>query len=466
MRFYVSNTCAVSYRCGVVLVSAILAAGFFVPDACAEETETGPGHTWSDWFSGELRLGLDAGRSSRDGDIELDQVLRLNIDPPEHERIHLRTTLWTLEDLDGHEDPSSIFRTLNDSRDTAVQARVMSLYLQVDDIGGDSALRLGRQRITEGIVYNRVDGVFYKWRNPRWTLYGFAGARATVYTDAHKDLRSGGGVSVRLPTRTRLAVDLFYGDDESRRFNTTPIFSSITSVSVTQRFANTHSAYARGTWNGDDFDELRLAAQGFFPGSEIVYNVSYHNQLSAVAERVNEVNEFFHLLGEFNEFQDFSVVVDVPITEHFGVGAEAQFHDAENSGIATFNRDFQRYGVSLDFFEIAQHYDASLIFDYWDADDGEGQWTITGEVSREWERTKASIGVDYDRFEDRVTNYDPAATPPVFVVDTHDDIYSFYVRLKHDFNENHTVRARALFEDDSGPDSPYWYLRAEYTIRF
>lgn len=461
VRFYFSNVCTVGSRCSVVF--AILAAGFSVPDAYAQQTE--PDHAWSDWFSGELQLGLDLGRSARDGDIELDQVLRLKVDPPEHEKFHLRATLWTLEDLDGHESRSSIFRTLNDARDTSVQTRVMSLYLQIDDLGGDSALRLGRQRITEGIVYNRLDGLFYKWRNPIWSWYGFTGARASVYTNARKDLRSGGGISVRLPTKTRVAADLFYGDDDRKRFNTGATFTTISSVSVTQLFTNTHSAYGRATWNGNHFDELRFTAQGFFPGSEIVYSASYQKRFSAVAERVNEVNEFFHLLGEFNEFQDYSVRVDIPITKHFGLGAEAQVHDAENGNNSSFNRDFQRYGVSFDFFDIAGHYDTSLILDYWDADDGEGQWTVTGEVSREWEHTKAAVGVDYDRFEDRVTNFDPVLQD-VFVVDTHEDIYSVYVRLKHDFNDNQTLRARAIFEDDDGPDSPYWYLRAEYTLRF
>ena len=111
----------------VVLVLVVLCACSSTSPVDAQELE--PDLSWRDWFSGELRLGLDTARSSRDGDIQMDQVLRLKIDPPEHERFHIRTTLWTIEDLDGREDPTSTLRTLNDASGSAVHARLLSLYL-------------------------------------------------------------------------------------------------------------------------------------------------------------------------------------------------------------------------------------------------------------------------------------------------------------------------------------------------
>ncbi len=427
--------------------------------------EPEPEASWREWFAGELQLGLDAARSSRDGDITLDQVLRLKIDPPKHERFHIRTTLWTVEDLDGHEDPTSTLRTLNDASGSSVNARLLSLYLEVDDVGGDSTLRVGRQRITDGVVYNRIDGAYYKLRGTRWEGYIFGGARASVYEDAHEDVATGAGISVRLPTKTRVGVDFFYGADERRSIGSSDIETSITSVSLHQALTSRHSVFGRATWNETDIDELRLTAQGFFRDSEIVYTLSYHNRLSTLTERVTDVSDFFRVLGEFNEFQDVHALVDIPITKRFGLGLEVQVHDAENASLESGNRDFQRYGMSLDMYELGGHYDTSLILEYWNADFGEGQWTVTGEVSREWERTKAALGIDFDRFEDRVTSFDPALQS-VLLVETHENIYSFYVKVEREINEQHKVRVRALFEDDDGPDSPYWRLRAEYTLSF
>ena len=447
----------------VAVVLVVLCACSSTSPADAQELE--PDLSWRDWFSGELRLGLDTARSSRDGDIQMDQVLRLKIDPPEHERFHIRTTLWTIEDLDGREDPTSTLRTLNDASGSAVQARLLSLYLEVDDVGGDSTLRLGRQRIADGVVYNRIDGAYYKLRGGRWEGYVFGGARASVYEDASEDLATGAGASIRLPTKTRVGVDYFYGEDERRRFGSSDIETSITSVSLRQALTKQHSAYARATWHDTDLDELRFTAQGFFSKSEIVYTVSYYKRLSTLTERVSDVSDFFRVLGEFNEFQDFHALVDIPITNRFGLGLEVQVHDAENAALASGNRDFQRYGVSLDIFDLAKHYDASVILEYWDADFGEGQWTVSGEVSREWRDTEAAVGIDYDRFQDRVTSFDPALQS-VLLVETHENIYSFYVKVGHEINERHKVRMRAIFEDDDGPDSPYWRLRAEYTLSF
>ena len=446
-------------------VVAFVVLSAFCASNPAGGQETEPKSSWREWFAGELRLGLDAARSSRDGDITLDQVLRLKIDPPKHERFHIRTTLWTLEDLDGREDPTSTLRTLNDASSSSVNVRLLSLYLEVDDVGGDSTLRLGRQRITDGVVYNRIDGAYYKLRGARWEGYVFGGARASVYEDASEDLATGAGASVRLPTNTRVGVDYFYGEDERRRFGSNDVETSIASVSLRQALTKQHSAYGRATWHDTDLDELRFTLQGFFSEREIVYTVSYYKRLSTLSERVTDVSDFFRVLGEFNEFQDVHALVDIPITKRFGLGLEVQVHDAENAALESGNRDFQRYGVSLDMFDLAKHYDASVILEYWDADFGEGQWTVSGEVSREWEDTEVAVGIDYDRFQDRVTSFDPALQS-VFLIETHENIYSVYLKVEHEINERHKVRVRAIFEDDDGPDSPYWRLRAEYTLRF
>lgn len=448
---------------GLPILLGIFAALVSAPNASAQDAE--PDSSLRDWFSGELQLGVDTARSDSEGDIELEQVLRLKIDPPEHNRVHLRTTLWTIEDLDGSEDPTSTLRSISDASDSAVQTRLLSLYVEVDDIAGDSTLRIGRQRIVDGVVYNRIDGFYFGWRRARWQGYAFAGARASVYEDAHEDVSTGGGVSVRLHAKTRLNVDMFYGEDERRRFGTGQVETTLTSVSLRQVLGKQHSLSGRATWNDTKLDEVRVTAQGFFSGSEIVYSASYRKRLSTLSNRVTEVTQFTNVLGELNEFQDFLGTIDIPLSEKFSLGFDAQVHDAENTALASGNRDFQRAGASLDMFDLAGHYDASVILAFWNADQGEGQWTVTGEVSREWEGTEVTVGVDYDRFEDRISTFDPALQTVSFV-EEHENIYSFYVDVKHEINEQHRIRVRAIFEHDDGPDSPYWRLRGDYTLRF
>ena len=131
MRVETNSSDCICRRLAIVFV--FLCPLWYTGMIDAQESEPEP--SWKEWFAGELQLGLDAARSSRDGDITLDQVLRLKIDPPKHERFHIRTTLWTIEDLDGREDPTSTLRRLNDASGSSVQVRLLSLYLEVDDVG-------------------------------------------------------------------------------------------------------------------------------------------------------------------------------------------------------------------------------------------------------------------------------------------------------------------------------------------
>ena len=447
--------------CLVALLAPLVLCG---PRSLAQDEEVADA-TVRDWFSGDLELGLDVARTSEDGDIELDQVLRLKMDPPKRERLHFQTTLWTIEDLDGPEESTSTLRTINDASDSSVQARLLSLYMEVDDLGGDSTLRLGRQRIVEGVVYNRIDGGFYKWRNRRWEVYGFGGARASIYEDAHGDYSVGAGASVRLPTKTRLGVDYFYGEDDRRTFEGDEVASSLTAFSVRQQLATNHSLYARATWFDTDLDEVRLSAQGLFSAQEIVYTLSYRNQLSPVADRVTDITEFYRVLGELNEYQDAQALLSIPVTKRFTLGLEGQVHEAENSSETTGNRDYFRVGTSFDFYKVLKHYDLSVYLNYWDSEFGEGQVTITGEVTREWAKVKATLGLDYDRFQDRLIEFDETAQE-AFTVESREDIYSAYARVRYTINDQHALRFYTIFEEDDGPDSPYWRLRAEYVLSF
>ena len=52
------------------------------------------------------------------------------------------------------------------------------------------------------------------------------------------------------------------------------------------------------------------------------------------------------------------------------------------------------------------------------------------------------------------------------VVDTRENVYSIFTELEWRFREDQEVFAKVAFEEDDGPDSPYWRVRAGYRIRF
>jgi hypothetical protein len=443
---------------------AILLFLFLASIVSAQETDHAE-RTWREWISGDLELGLNAARSDRDSDLELNQLLRLKIDSPENERLHVRSTVWTTEDLDGRESSSSAFHTLNDTSDAFVTTRVLSLYLELEGEHNDSRLRLGRQRILDSVAANRIDGLYFKAGQNKWNYYAFLGARASTYENSHEDISIGAGLSWVPARGTRLALDVFFGDDERRRFGSDEIEATLTSLSLRHSINMYHNLFGKATWYESDLDEFQLTTQGVFQEDSLFYTLTYRKRVSTLSERPTDFPQFFSVVGELNGYEDVQGIVSITLGQRFEMGFEVQVHDADDDMLETGNRDFQRYGLSLDVSKLAKHYDARVIFEFWDAEDRESEKTISADVSRQWLHTKMTLGVDYDRFQDRIIQFDPL-DPDAFFIQSTDDIYSVFIRYEHEFNEQHSVRIRGSWEEDNTSDAPYWRLRTQYTYRF
>ena len=52
------------------------------------------------------------------------------------------------------------------------------------------------------------------------------------------------------------------------------------------------------------------------------------------------------------------------------------------------------------------------------------------------------------------------------VVETHENVYMVYAETEREIGETQKVSWRVSYEQDDGPDSPYWRFNAMYRIRF
>lgn len=270
----------------------------------AEDREQEIGLKLRDALSGSLTLGLDLAGNDRDRDVELSQRLRLTAEPPSRPQLRVVSSLWLIEDLDGSESKTSSLRTLADTDGEAVDARLLTLYLERQSEDGRAVVRAGRQRIPDGVVWNRIDGLYFRVQRPVWTWYGFGGSRASVYDYSVHEFVGGGGAAVRLPTRTHLRLDTFFGEEVDRRglFGSTDSF--LASVSVTQALGLRHYADARLTWHESDLDEIWVSARGVLKEPEIVYSLTYRSKQSVRTERLSDISDFVHVLGELNDYRD------------------------------------------------------------------------------------------------------------------------------------------------------------------
>lgn len=459
------------------------------------------------WFKGRFEAGVDARVAGGDSDVDLSQTLSIEVSPPKYPKLKVRGLLWLNEDLDSEHNNGAL-SDLDDAYDASVRGKLLHLYVELDDVWGDSTLRIGRQRILESPAYNRIDGIFFKKTYGKWDWYTFAGARASVYDDAHDDMAIGGGASVWVTPKTRVALDGFFGEEDRSSGNAvyrypwhdilglsfprrvkTEVDSRQLSLTAMHYLNERHSLFGRYTVHDGNSDELQLTATGVFSKRDVVYNVTYRRRLDMLEDRSNDVSGYYRILGVWDEYDDVLATVQIPLDERFVLGFETQFHESHGDDINNANRDFWRSAVIFTVDDVLPDLDLTTSLEYWDVDDGEGVWAITGEMVRSWERWRLAIGADFERYEDRYVEYRPeyfwthqglAILLPGYyfgsfpwyrffdtgVVETHENIYTLYGKVDYKIADDQDLWMRLTFEEDDGPDSPYWRLQAGYVIRF
>jgi len=473
-------------------------------DAARPAPAKGP----SKWYDGSLQIGADTQWSQGDSDVNLNQTLQLNINPPSYPKLHLRGMLWMHEDLDSDESKSSPLRDINDGYDSDVRARPLYLYAELDDLWGKSVLRIGRQRIQEGVAFNRIDGVYYKQTNGPLDWYVFGGVRASIYRDTHDDAVFGGGASYKFGDKTRLGLDIYYGnEDRAERDEVLPgllprlfdwsyprrikedISDDMVAFSIWQEITANIHAYGKFTLHNGESDEYLLDITGFVPSWNVTYDLAYRRRLDTIEDRVTDLAGYYRILGPYDAYDDLMLSVHRPLTEKLVLSLEAERHNSRGDDEYTSNRDYMRYAAILSADKLAGGVNATVSLARWDADLGEGSWIVTGEVSKTFGKVKLSLGADYQQYKDVYEKYNPApyrlnrlATwvvpgfytnyrPLVNIFDTghvatYNDIHTFYTKLKWAVCTDQDLTSQISYEEADGPDSPYWRARVSYEIRF
>ncbi len=439
-------------------------------------------------------------------DMDLEQTLSLDVRPGNSDRLHLRGLLWTQEDLDGKEPDDSSLRSINDSYDSDVRARLLNLYAEVKDVWGKSVLRLGRQQILDGVACNRIDGLYFSQQHDLWDWYAFAGARASVYEDTHEDLAMGGGMNFRPWATTRLGMDLFWGQDHQQewvsfiapawqaihlydmRKETSQIENTRLSFSLSQDLWKNATAYGRITTVDGQGDELLLDLTGIADCWGLSYELRYRRQLNSIGERVSDLTGFSEILGTYEKYDDYLLVLTKEFCKKASLSLEAELHNASEDNWETRNRDYKRLALVGRVQDIMPGLDTELSLERYHVKGGEGTWAVTGEVAKNWKTLKLSLGADFQRYEDRIAVYDslpdtlsqlsalfipglPASgirTPwgGLWSIDSHENVHSLYSKLRWTVCANQELTASIRYEQDDSPESPYWRLRAGYMVRF
>lgn len=476
-------------------------------EAPAPETPAAPAPAApKKWFSGRYEANIDAEWDKDDSDFDLNQTLKLDITPPKYPRLRVHGLVWTNVNLDDELRASSALRDLNEASDSDVRTRLLDLYIEYDDLWGDSTLRFGRQRVIESLTTTRIDGLYFRQQRAGWDWYMFGGARASLYYDTHDDFAAGAGFSWTPLPRTRLALDAYYAEEDSdeggrrsfwhelaglsfpRRIET-GLNDSLASVSVWQRITDDLNLFGRLRFKDGKPDELLLNATGFVPQWDLTYEVRYLNRLKRAGDRVNDLTAYYRILDYYEQYQDFFFALHKPVAAKITLSLEGEIRESEKDSWRTANRDYQRVALIGGFDEIAKDTNLRLALERWNVEAGEGFWAITGEATHTWGSLELTVGTAYERYKDRLVEYRAwpgilnqalvwavpgyylTSNPLVFLfghwaVETREDIYSAYARAEWEFKQNQALSLRLTYEEDESPDAPYWRVLAGYTLRF
>ena len=459
-----------------------------------------------EWISGSLEAGFDGSYSLRDTDLNMDQTLSLDFHPPKLEQLRIRGQVWMHEDLD--DEPSdSALRDINDADGHWYRARLLYLYAEVSDLWGDSALRLGRQRVQDGVASPRIDGLHFKQRYRVWDWYAFAGVRASIYENAHEDGTFGGGASWKPFECTKLALDGYFamehrdgGGDWNWSFWRGPLNQAyrrnaeedlkdmMLSFSVWQDLTPNHHLFGRYNLRDHASDDVMASATGYIPKLDVLYELTYRYQFR-VGDQVNELSSYYRILGTQEAFHHILTALHRPLVKWLVLGVEAEIHLANNDDEFSGNRDYTRTALILEADPLPWGLSAETALEFWHMHSGENTWVVTGELKKEWDAVEISVGMDYEAYEDRVREYNASpflinrilvnAVPGFFngfnplvkfldssVVETREDIYAAIARVKWFITKNQDIDFTLTYEHDDGPDSPYWQTQLRYLIRF
>ena len=390
------------------------------------------------WFSGEFDAGFDGIWSRDNREIDLDQTLKLNLEIPGYDKLHVRSMFLLDEDIDSDDDRNNPLRDFDDNEDDDISADVLYLHLDIDDVWGDSQMRIGRQRIQESPFAARIDGLYFKQNVGAWDWYVFGGWQASLYDQSFDDPAAGGGVAWQVSANTRVALDAYWleedrihythyyrprlrdllYDDYPRELDN-EVDDSVVSLSIWQAITQNLRLMARLDVHDGSRTELTIQATGYVPAWLLSYELTYLVLYGDIEDRASSLTSFYRILGPENSYDDVLLVLHRPLTKKITLTLEGEVREVDHESPRwgsnywnqayeypdKTNQDFVRYAAILSADDLVWGLDGNISFGYWDIDEFDDSWNVGGEIGKSWDEFTVTFGAEYRHYETLDTVY-------------------------------------------------------------
>ena len=405
-------------------------------------------------YSGSLRASYDYRSMGSDSDEDAYAYWHLRGRNLSDKHIDIYTSGRIHSDLDGTSEhyANDPFISLEDTaRDD--QVRLLQLYVDWHDQKKTMALRAGRQYV-DVADYIQMDGMQAMLFEKK-TLGGrvFFGKPVSYYSSTHDDLFGGVSVVGRPWSGNRSRVTYARYQDDSVDKNDDHFFFNIKQEVTEELRTRAYLSLMNGDMRmgGTDLYYMSFEEKMFDASVGVRYWGNYDadtRAYSPLVQTLGELNSYTTGYGQFT--------AQLLPWLYISPGVIVRHSDDKNAT----NTSYERYNASL-IFEPYEALSASLSVEYWDPDNDDRFYGISGDVryryEKLWELSAGAAYVDYTYFQFSDFSQVPDGTGTSVSIDgtrveVSPNAYTYYLRGKWKITKNLSWRVSGEIEDDSEED--------------
>lgn len=420
-------------------------------------------------YSGSLRADYQYRALGSDADQDAYGYWYLRGRNLSDKRVEIYTSGRLHKDLDGTSAGYDPFGSIDDGSQQEI--RLLQFYVDIHDPENTKAMRYGRQYV-DIADYIQIDGgqilLFEKQQ-----LGGrvFLGQPVSDYTSTDGDVFVGASLVGRPweGNRSRFTYARYRDDSEGAADDNC-------FLDVQQRFSDEFRSRAYLSVMNED---IRMGGADLFyvSMSDYVFDAVMGIQRWGDYDAGTRVySPLVDVLGDLEPFTSAYGRITAETLPWLYLSPGAMVKEPDESDFT--NRGFQRYDLTF-VVEPDEAFSTSLSLEYWDVEDDDRFFGISGDVryryGRLWDINLGAAYVDYTYLEladqsvetDFDQNTSVVSVTPLdgTRVERSPDAFTYYVRGRWNITDKTSLRLSGEIEDDSEEDDLYYQVRTSLEVR-
>ena len=418
-----------------------------------------PNNNVFDQVSGSFTLRYRGRHAEGDGRSDQDfyESLRLSYVNPNNEKISGYLSGALCQDID---DPSTLFRSIDDTHDFSLRGYLYELYANVNDIGIIETAKIGRQYSydVENLHFDGLHLRFKPFHNLRFAT--FAGIPVHLQeSSSDGDWMSGISVEIKPLENSTVRFDYVVSSDNSDD-NIGNHHDNLFVVSAWHNIKQWWRVYGRFSKLDSISRDLQIRSFWNFPSLDLNIQFSYYKQAQRLGDFTIEFNEFVPSMGNYEAYDQYSLDIYKGIGSYMGINIGAGLRELKDeSDENVFNNDFERYYITYSLFDYPLKGLTTTLTgeDYETA--GDDIQSISFDFTHNFSKNfKISLGTYYSLYKYDTTSgvgltvFNSTSEDTFFPVESlteseRDNVRSYYLKVKKRIFDNWEIRGKYEYEN-------------------